>query len=277
MVSPHNSSKRLFGQKRFGAGVASLALLTAVLAACAPPETQTTAPQAEQPTTTQPQTQEPAATTDSATADRDLEQLVGQTVDLRGEISDRVSDNVVNLDAEDPYDGDVLVVLPENFSLPGGEGDTVNNLLVTGEVRQFTAEEAQQLNLNIPQDQYSDYENRPMIVAESATLSPSPNQLSENPNVFLNQPIALKGELEELGPNTYKLSGDGVGSGDILVLTSQAPAQTDESVLVTGEAQPFNLAEFQQQYNWDADLQQQIEQDYADKPVVVAEQINPVE
>lgn len=276
MVNLHNNSKHKTGQKRFGAGVASLALLTAVLTACAPPETQTTEPQAEQPTTTQPQTQEPA-TTDTAADARDLEQLVGQTVDLRGEISDRVSDNVVNLNAEDPYDGDVLVVLPETFSLPGGEGDTVNNLLVTGEVRQFTAEEAQQLNLNIPQDQYSDYENRPMIVAEAATLSPSPNQLSENPNVFLNQPIALKGQLEELGPNTYRLSGDGVASGDILVLTSQAPAQTDEDVLITGEAQPFNLAEFQQQYNWDADLQQQIEQDYADKPVVVAEQINPVE
>lgn len=276
MVDLHNNSKHKTGQKRFGAGVASLALLTAVLTACAPPETQTTEPQAEQPTTTQPQTQEPA-TTDTAADARDLEQLVGQTVDLRGEISDRVSDNVVNLNAEDPYDGDVLVVLPETFSLPGGEGDTVNNLLVTGEVRQFTAEEAQQLNLNIPQDQYSDYENRPMIVAEAATLSPSPNQLSENPNVFLNQPIALKGQLEELGPNTYRLSGDGVASGDILVLTSQAPAQTDEDVLITGEAQPFNLAEFQQQYNWDADLQQQIEQDYADKPVVVAEQINPVE
>lgn len=276
MVDLHNNSKHKTGQKRFGAGVASLALLTAVLTACAPPETQTTEPQAEQPTTTQPQTQEPA-TTDTAADARDLEQLVGQTVDLRGEISDRVSDNVVNLNAEAPYDGDVLVVLPETFSLPGGEGDTVNNLLVTGEVRQFTAEEAQQLNLNIPQDQYSDYENRPMIVAEAATLSPSPNQLSENPNVFLNQPIALKGQLEELGPNTYRLSGDGVASGDILVLTSQAPAQTDEDVLITGEAQPFNLAEFQQQYNWDADLQQQIEQDYADKPVVVAEQINPVE
>lgn len=280
MVESHNTRK--FSHAKIGLG-GSLALLAAtVLAACGQPQTQTqTTPQTEPQT--EAQTETPGETQDSVTSEdvsQNPEELIGQTVTIRGEVNDRLTTNVVELASEGFFNGEeILVVLPEEFALPP-EDDIADNIQITGEVRQFTAEEAQQLNLTIPETDYSNYEGNPMIVAETAALSPSPDELSDNPDAFYNQTIALEGDIEELGPNTYRLTGEGLGGGDILVLSSQ-PLQENpeelESVVVTGEASPFDAAALQQEYGWDAELQQQIEQDFADRPVIVANEIYPLE
>jgi hypothetical protein len=201
-------------------------------------------------------------------------------VTIRGEISDRLTTNAVTLASEGFFNGEeILVVLPEEFTLPA-EDDIADNIQVTGEVRQFTPEEAQQLNLTIPETDYADYEGNPMIVAETAALSPTPDEISDNPDAFYNQTIALEGGIEELGPNTYRFTSPGLGGGDLLVLSSQPlqdPIEELETVVVTGQASQFDPATLQQEYGWDAELQQQLEQDYGDQPVILAQEIYPLE
>jgi hypothetical protein len=275
MVTP---KIRKFDRAKFGLGGA-LILLTAVLAACTPPQTTTqTSPEAE--SQTEAPAEEPQAPVTSEDVSQDPEELVGQTVTIRGEISDRLTTNAVTLASEGFFNGEeILVVLPEEFTLPA-EDDIADNIQVTGEVRQFTPEEAQQLNLTIPETDYADYEGNPMIVAETAALSPTPDEISDNPDAFYNQTIALEGGIEELGPNTYRFTSPGLGGGDLLVLSSQPlqdPIEELETVVVTGQASQFDPATLQQEYGWDAELQQQLEQDYGDQPVILAQEIYPLE
>lgn len=264
--------------KKLGFGTLSLALLTAVIAACAPPQTAETEPQVGEPTAEE--TIDPGAADAGDVAD-DYEQLIGQTVTIRGDIDEQLSDNVVRLTADEGLFGgeNIMVVLPDDFVLPteeGGEDVVVNRIQVTGEVQRFTAAEAQQYNL---QDEVAEDEERPLIVAETAALSPDAGELSDNPEQFYNQTVAIESDdLEEIAPNTYRMGG-GLTGGDILVLSEQ-PLQElidqGEELVITGEARQFDLAEFQQQYNWDAEQQQEIAENYADGPVIVAQEVFPV-
>lgn len=308
MANPLNkNNKRKLSQGKLGMGAASLALLAFVVSSCAQPQTQEE-PQAQEPTQTETQQDDTAATGDLS---EDSAQLVGQTVTVRGDIGEQISDNLVQLNSEDePFAGeDVLVVLPEGFTLPveteaitGEDAESAEDrpaaaedgavdstqldeaatqaIQVTGEVRQLTEADAQELNLNLTPEQLSEYNDRPLLVAETAAISPNPGELSDNPEAFYDQTVAVTGSLEELGPNTYKISGGGIGGEDILVLTSQPldqAAQDANEVAVTGKAQQLDVAALQPQYNWDQELQQQISEDYAEKPVIIVDQIYPVE
>ncbi|WP_416675613.1 hypothetical protein [Egbenema bharatensis] len=264
--------------KKLGVGTLSMALLTAFVAACAPPQTETD-PQAEQPTTEQPA--DPGAVTREDVAE-DYEELIGQTVTIRGDIDERLADNVVRMGAGNLFGGeDIIVVLPDNFVLPTEEGDAddiaVDRIQVTGQVQRFTAAEAQQYN--IPEDEIGQDEDRPMILADTAALSPDTGELSDNPELFFNQTVAVEGDLEEIGPNAYRLGG-GLTGGDILVISDQPLQQLidqGDDLVITGEARQFDIAEFQQQYNWDAELQQEITENYGDNPVIVAQEVFPIE
>jgi hypothetical protein len=263
--------------KKLGVGTLSMALLTAFVAACTPPQTETE-PQAEEPTTEQP------ADPGTVTADdvsEDYEELIGQTVTIRGDISERLADNVVRMSAGNLFAGeDIIVVLPDGFVLPTEEDAddvAVDRIQVTGQVQRFTAAEAQQYNL--PEDEIAQDEDLPMILADTAALSPDAGELSDNPESFFNQTIAVEGDLEEIGPNAYRLGGGPTG-GDILVISDQPLQQLidqGDDLVITGEARQFDIAEFQQQYNWDADLQQEITENYGDNPVIVAQEVFPVE
>jgi hypothetical protein len=157
-----------------------------------------------------------------------------------------------------------------------GKDVAVDRIQVTGQVQRFTAAEAQQYN--IPEDEYSQDDDKPMILADTAALSPDPGELSDNPERFYNQTVAVEGDLEEVGPNAYRLSGGLLGS-DILVISDQPLQQwidQRDDLVITGEARQFDIAEFQQQYNWDPDLQQEITDNYGDNPVIVAQEVYPI-
>lgn len=312
----------LIHRARLGFAAASLAALTFAATACTQSENRTSSqPQAGETTTEQQTAQQETNTNTTGDVARKLDDLVGQTVTIRGEVDEPVSQNAIKLEGKGVFGGqDVLVALPAGVTVPGEDNKATNDIQVTGEVRQLTADTATQLNLNIPADKLSDYEGKPVIVAQSVAMSPSPQEISDRPEAFYNKSIAIEGDLEEVAPNTYKLKGDGVGGGDILVLSSQAvnsqaSAQSNQSnqngqdnqannapangtgttgddsssntqqadnqdlddVVVTGEVRPFNLSELQQQYNWNTEQQQQLEQDYANKPVIVADSVNPVD
>jgi hypothetical protein len=260
--------------KKLGFGTLSVALLAAALAACTPPQTQETEPQAGETT----EQTDPGTVTRSDVSE-DYEELIGQTVTVRGDIDERLSDSVVRMSAGNLFAGeDIIVVLPQGFALPTeDDGDVaVDRIQVTGQVQRFTAAEAQQFN--IPENEFSEDEDRPMIVAESAALSPDAGDLADNPERFYNEVVAVEGGLEEIGNNTYRLSTGALGR-DILVLSEQPLQQLidqGDDLVVVGEARQFDLAEFQAQYNWDEEQQQEIADDFSDRAVIVAQEVFPV-
>jgi hypothetical protein len=210
------------------------------------------------------------------------EQLIGQTVTVRGEVL-QVLDNVSFSISSEEFggeEGEIIVVNTsgEPFMLP--EEDDVE-VQVTGEVRQFNQVEfEEEFDLDFQFD--TDYEQEPAIVAESLALAPEPGEITENPSRFYNQIVAVEGEVEEImSNNTFTLDEDELaGGGDLLVLTLVAPERTmveGEDVVVTGEIRPFVAAEFEQEYEltWDLDVKRQLEAEYENQPVFIAKSIYP--
>jgi hypothetical protein len=212
--------------------------------------------------------------------EENTEQLIGQSVSIRGEVRD-VLDNVTFTLSEDELFGDEIIVVNtsgEPFMLPEEEDVEVQ---VTGEVRQFNMVEfEEEFDLDFQFD--TDYEQQPAIVAESLALAPKPGEITEDPSQFYNQTVAVEGEVEEImSNNTFTLDEDQIaGGGDLLVFTLVAPERTmveGEDVVVTGEIRPFIAAEFERDYDltWDLDVKRQLEAEYENQPVFIAKSIYP--
>lgn len=213
--------------------------------------------------------------------EENTEQLIGQTVTIRGEVRE-VLDNVsFTLSEDEFFGGDEIIVVNtsgEPFTLP--EDDDVE-VQVIGEVRQFNMVEfEEEFDLDLQFD--TDYENKPAIVAKSLALAPKPGEITENPSQFYNQTVAVEGEVEEIkSNNTFTLDEDELGGGgDLLVFTLVPPERTmveGEDVVVTGEIRPFVAAEFEREYEltWDLDVKRQLEAEYENKPVFIAKSIYP--
>lgn len=216
----------------------------------------------------------------SEEVEENTEQLIGQTVTVRGEVL-QVLDNVSFTISSQEFAGEEIIVVNtsgEPFMLP--EEDDIE-VQVTGEVRQFNQVEfEEEFDLDFQFD--TDYEQEPTIVAESLALAPNPGEITAEPSRFYNQIVAVEGEVEEImSNNTFTLDEDQLaGGGDLLVFTLVPPERTmveGEDVVVTGEVRPFVAAEFEQEYEltWDLDIKRQLEAEYENKPVFIAKSIYP--
>jgi hypothetical protein len=81
-----------------------------------------------------------------------------------------------------------------------------------------------------------------------------------------------------LSPGIFRLEEEGWFEGDeVLVIGASTLPTLDEAeeVVVTGTLRPFVAAEFDQEYDltWDLDLQEQLEAEYTEQPVLVADDV----
>lgn len=253
-------------------GTIAIALATALLPAC-------TRPEATAPETVQTET----AQTEAKPVD-DIEQLIGRTVTVRSEpIAEQ---GLTSFTIEDKQLFGVEPILVVNatgkpFALPQDDDTEVQ---VTGVVRQFVSTDIQrEYNLNIQPELYTEYENKPAIIAESIALSPEPGQITENPQQYYGKTLAVTGEVEQVqGNNSFTLDEDELfGADDLLVLNraSNQVVQEGGDVAVTGVLRPFVVAELERDYGftWDGEVRQRLETEYSNKPVLIAEQIFPSE
>lgn len=210
------------------------------------------------------------------------EGLIGETVSVRAEVEETVDDTSFLLEDDQIFGGeDVLVINAsgEPFVLTEGDDTPVQ---VTGEVQQLvTAEFETEYGVALDPALYADYEDRPVIVAQSIALSPDPGDITGNPEEYYNKRIAVAGEIEEkLDDSTFTLDEEELfGGDDLLVISSAAApqAQDGEKVTVTGVLRPYIKAEFETDYDltWDASVQEQVEAEYSEKPVFVADEVYP--
>ncbi|MGB3292902.1 MAG: hypothetical protein WBB01_07950 [Phormidesmis sp.] len=210
------------------------------------------------------------------------EGLIGQTVSVRAEVEKTVDDTSFLLEDDQLFGGEDILVINasgEPFVLVEGDDTEVQ---VTGEVQQLvTADFETEYGLDLDPALYADYEDRPVIVAQSIALSPDPGDLTTNPEAYYNQRIAVAGEVEDkLSPTTFTLDEEQLfGSEDLLVVTQGMTPQTQdgEEVTVTGVLRPYVKTEFDTDYelDWDLSVQEQIEAEYSEKPVFVADGVYP--
>lgn len=208
---------------------------------------------------TSPTTEDPVseATQENVTTDQlvnDFQDYIGQTVTVREEVEEIVDDAAFLLDEDQLFGGEnLLVINASNEGITLVEGDDTD-VQVTGEVREFILVELErEYGFGLDPDLYADYEQQPVIIAQSIALAPDPDDISERPEDYYYERIAVKGEVEEsLSANVLTIDDDALfGGEDLLVLNPNAEMvyQPDEEVVMTGTLRPFVYAELEQDYD----------------------------
>ena len=236
----------------------------------------------------------PACTDETTTREQALENVttqqvseetsnyVGETATIRGDVNEVVGEASFLMDDEQLLGGEEILIVNasgEGLTLPRGEGSQVQ---VTGEVRNFViADLEREYGLDFDPEIYADYEQQPAVIAESIALSPDPGEITENPEYYYYQRIAVQGEVEEIrDTGVFTIDEEQLfGGEDLLVITANPDPRVNdgESVTIVGTLRPYIDAEFERDYDltWDLDFKQQIEAEYENRPVFVADEIYP--
>ncbi|WP_206602815.1 hypothetical protein [Leptolyngbya ohadii] len=266
-----NNSKKPFAKGWVIRSTMALALVTALLAGCETPE-----PQAAAPGQTNVTTEEVAENTN---------RYIGQTVTIRSEPIEKIAPSTFTVEDQQFFSSEPILVVNatgQPFTFPENGVD----IQATGEVRNFVlADVEREYGLDLSPDLYVEYENQPALIARSLAVAPEPGELTSDPQQYYGKPLAVTGEVEQVaGANAFKLDEDQlIGGQELLVIrpssaTANQPAlENGEKVAVTGVLRPFVVAELEREYdfNWDTGIQQQLEAEYSNRPVLVADAVYP--
>ncbi|MGB3297186.1 MAG: hypothetical protein WBA76_02875 [Phormidesmis sp.] len=264
-----NLFQKVFRHPTTITGVLLAASLT-VLSACTGPKETTT-----------PQDAKENVTTEELSEGADG--LVGQEVSIRSEVEKTVGDASFLLEDKQLFGGkDILVINASGQPFALTEGDDTD-VQVTGIVQKMvTADLNKEYGLTLDPSLYADYENNPVVVAKSIALSPDPGEITSDPEKYYNKRIAVKGDVgDKLAPDILTLEEHQLfNNEDLLVITQQdatPKTQEGEKVVVTGVLRPYVKSEFDRDYNlkWDLSVEQQLEAEYTEKPVFVADGVYP--
>ena len=207
--------------------------------------------------------------------------VVGEEVTVRGEVTEVEPGIAFTMQEEGFLSGDeVLVINVSERTLPEGVDDLP--LQVTGEVGTLVfADVETEYGLDLDPELYADYESQTVIFADYMVLSPEIEEVSESPENYYGIEIALQGEVDDIrNAYSFTLEEDELFEGDELLIinaTGEPTPEEDEAVVVTGIVRPFIKAEFDRDYDltWDLDVQEEIEAEYNEKPVLVVDSIYP--
>ncbi|GAB4379412.1 MAG: hypothetical protein Kow00121_33490 [Elainellaceae cyanobacterium] len=210
-------------------------------------------------------------------------QLVGQTITVRSEPIETISPYAFTISDEQFFGNEPIIVVNaagEPFVLPPEEDTEVQ---VTGEVQEFVVAEIEQdLGLELDEELYVEFEDKPAIVAQSVAPAPDPGAITQEPDQYYGERLAVSGEVAEIvAPDIFTLNDEELFAGeDLLVLyptTGELRVEEDQSVAVTGELRSFVVAELERDYDlgWDPDVVAELEAQFADKPVLIADTVYP--
>lgn len=270
-------------------GAIGLVSATLFLTACGIPQTTTEEPAATEETPiAETQVEEPIERQEQLNVQAgeitgNVEEYVGRTVSVRGEAERAVGQSSFLLQDDQLFGGEEIIVVNATgtpFVIPDEE--PTDQVQVTGEVRELVvAEFEREYDLDLEPELYAEYENRPAIVAQSIVFAPDPEEISEEPEQYYGRTIAVSGEVaEQLSPNTFTIQDEGLFAGESVLVVGVTPdpaLDANEEVVVTGTLRPYVAADFERDYDlgWDLEVQEQIEAEYTQKPVLVAEEVYP--
>jgi hypothetical protein len=217
---------------------------------------------------------------DVADISQDSNVPIRQSVLVRNDILERVGTEGFILDKDRVFNGStVLVVNVSQTPLKLPNHDSVE-VLVDGIVEKFdltTVEQKYGLKLN--PDTYSQYKDKPAIMASSVTLSPDPEDITNKPENYYGKYLAVKGEVEDVKSfGVFELDEEQAFGGEDLVAISLKPEiklKEEQMVIIYGVVRPFSLVELEKDYDlgWDLSEIKEIETEYLQKPVFIAQEI----
>lgn len=206
---------------------------------------------------------------------------VGEEVSVRGEVEEVEPGRSFLIEEDGFLEGDSVLVLNVSEQVIPENADDLK-LQVTGELGTLVLVDVERdYGLDLDPELYTEYESKPVIFATYMVASPELEEVSENPDSYYGQEISLEGEVGEIRNDyAFTLKEEQLIGGDSLLIinaTGEPTPQQDEAVVLTGTVRPFVKAEFERDYDltWDLDVQEKIEAEYTDKPVLVVDSIYP--
>jgi hemin uptake protein HemP len=275
MSTPNNSnlSAALFNRT----GFAALAAAAVILPACGAPTPEADVSETEG---------DVAVSTESNVTTEDLSEnldsYLGKTVSVREEVEELVGDYAFMLDDDQLFGGEeTLIINASGEPVDLVEGDDTD-VQVTGEVQELIlADLEREYGFDLDDDAFIDYENQPVIVAQSIALAPDPDDITDNPEEYYYRRLAVNGDVGlVVSENTVTLESEELFGGEnLLTISPDQPISVneDEEVVMTGVLRPFITSEIEQEYDltWDLDLQEELEAEYQDRPVLIVDSVYP--
>jgi hypothetical protein len=207
---------------------------------------------------------------------------VGESFYFHGQFQNQVKEGFFIVEEDDDKDWGNVIVLNRSgrsFQVPS---DTETPLWIYGTVETVTPEILREYQVD--ESNWSTYEGQSFIAAEKITLVPSPQDLASNPRAFLNQEITVYGKVDpiESATNTFILQEPNLFGGKGVILIQGADADLSalvglERAVVSGILRPYVIGELKDGYGltWSLDLQQKLEADFEQEPVIVVQQALP--
>ncbi|MGB6294904.1 MAG: hypothetical protein WBF90_01815 [Rivularia sp. (in: cyanobacteria)] len=165
------------------------------------------------------------------------------------------------------------------FDLPTNKDTEVQ---VTGTVRKLDIPKLEkEFSLRLQDEAYEDYKGVTTIVAQHIALAPEVDDIAANPKKYYDRRLALTGQIANIkNSKMFTLDEDDLlGEEDLLVFnpTPAMAVNDNQTVAVTGVMRPFRIAEFERDYKltWDSGLKKEMELNYKDKPVLIADTVYP--
>lgn len=213
----------------------------------------------------------------------DAESLVGQEVTVRSQIEEQVDATGFTIQTDG---GEPILVIDTSNTFTMLSQDLDIPVQVTGEVVRFVlADVESEYGLDLDETAYADFEEQTAILADSWAWAPSTEQLSENPEIFENQVIAMEGDVRNIySPEAFSLFEEGwIDDYGIVVvgvdenLTAEGNAlQEGEKVVVTGRTESFDSVASQPEYELNLTPEQLNEfRERYNRPVIIADDIYP--
>ena len=208
-------------------------------------------------------------------------EIAGTEVTIRSTVDQVLGDSVASINDPRIFSGGSVLVVNntgEAFALP----DAGVDIQLTGEVmKTLTPELEASLQLNLDEGFYSDYRDKPVVVASSLALAPDPAEVSANPGDYYEQVIAIEGEVDDIyGLTSFSLDNETLfGGDDVLVVgVPVSDEMIGNTVVVTGMLRPFIAADFtlDSELGWEADQASEIEAEFNERPVMVGKGIYPM-
>jgi hypothetical protein len=225
----------------------------------------------------------PTALVNTYDVSQNTEDFLGETVTIISKPIQKVGVSSFTVTDERFFGGEPIVVVNATgvpFDLPDNSNVRVQ---VTGDVRNLNIANVERFyKLNLQDEEYTEYINKPAIIAKSMMVAPTPGQITRNPNKYYGQRLAIRSQVDNIqSPVLFTLDESYLlGAEDLLVLliaTPKQPINQGKTVGVIGVVRPFVVAEIERDYGitWDERVRRQLEIDYRNKPVFVADTIYP--
>lgn len=211
------------------------------------------------------------------------EDFVNETVTVKSKVVKQVGLSSFTVTDQRFLSGEPILVINASgvpFDLPSDKNIKVQ---VVGVVRNLEIQDIERdYQLNLQDQDYKDYINKPALIARSILLAPTPGQITSNPRKFYGEKLAVTAEVDNIqSPVLFTLDENYlIGAQDLLVFLKAPPQATirqNQRIEVIGELRPFEVNQIEKEYNvrWDLRVKRQLEADYRNKPVFIGDTVYP--